>query len=582
MSTADIDRAYYAVCYDAAIVSSLRGKLVIAAIVVFAVAVAWLIRFGCDDAYISFHYARNLVHGQGPTWFGNHIEGYTNFAWVLWSAAGIAAHLDPLVWAWAGSLASLAVALVVTYRFAQLRTGDVAAACAAAILATNFTFLAFGTKAKRLETMLQTALIAIAMWLVQRLRGDPPTALRLAGLSIVVALALWTRLDSAVACSVVGVVIAHRLVTTRPPLRSWLAAIVPALVLVGGWLVWKLAYYGDLLPNTYYVKVGTGRVAQGASYTGAFLHAYALWPLLAIAAVVAIVRRRFASGFPATIVAVWIAYVIVVGGDFMEFRFFVPILPAIAVVIAELVTQPSTRGPSARLRAVAVIAILGAFSLRHALTFQGAADFSYDSIHKLATFYGRVTDDDWGRLGRPLHAALDGTNATIACNGAGAIPYYAELPTIDQLGLNDRWIAREGVRPPAAYARPGHQRFAPYEYLARRRVTFVIGTPTLVARGSLSKPSPLVTSWLRTCSAMPCSRSWIGTTSSPCLSTSRAHSCSGISRRPRRSTRASRPPAGSARRSQDRITSASSRARFRIAERLASDPAMQSVVDTDC
>src|SRR4051812_24526368 len=36
-----------------------------------------------DDAYISYRYARNLSDGAGLVWNpGQHVEGYTNFAWI--------------------------------------------------------------------------------------------------------------------------------------------------------------------------------------------------------------------------------------------------------------------------------------------------------------------------------------------------------------------------------------------------------------------------------------------------------------------------------------------------------------------
>jgi hypothetical protein len=84
-----------------------RRRLPLLIVIAVALALAWLIRFGCDDAYITFTYARSLVRGDGLTWFGDHVEGYTNFAWVLWSALGLAVHVDPLVWAWLGSLAAM-------------------------------------------------------------------------------------------------------------------------------------------------------------------------------------------------------------------------------------------------------------------------------------------------------------------------------------------------------------------------------------------------------------------------------------------------------------------------------------------
>lgn len=471
-----------------------RTWIVVAAIVVAALAVAWLIRFGCDDAYISYVYARALVRGDGLTWFGAHVEGYTNFLWVLWIALGEALGADPLRFAWAGSLAALAGALVTTVRIGTLRTTQAAGACAAALLATNFTFLAYGTSG--LETMAQTVLLVLAWWQTERLTA--PTVRRLVLLSVTVALALAMRLDSAVPCTVLGVVVAHRLVRTRAGVRLWAAAIAPALVLVGGWLAWKLAYYGDVLPNTFHAKVGiTGAsLAQGARYTGAFLWSYWLWPPLVAAL---LVRRRLS--LPWAIALAWCAYVIVVGGDFMEFRFFVPVLPALAVIIAELVTMPlPPRVPAPSVRAIGAVALLAALSWRHAATFERADDSTYDSIHDLGTFYGAVPDGNWDRLGRPLHDVLAGTGATLACNGAGAIPYYADLPTVDQLGLNDAWIARHGTPADPSYLRPGHQRFATYEDLVSRHVTFVIGRPTVIPRGWLSghRMHADIAMWLQT------------------------------------------------------------------------------------
>jgi arabinofuranosyltransferase len=471
-----------------------RPQLVLAAIVACALALAWLIRFGTDDSYISYVYSRALVRGDGLTWFGAHVEGYTNFLWVLWVALGLVLGADPLGWAWAGSLAALAGALVVTWRVVQLRGGSTtAAACACGLLATNFTFVAYGTSG--LETMLQAALLALAWWWGERLRREAVTVRRLAAWSVIAALALATRLDSAVVLAVV----AGSLVRRLRGRAEWLAVAAPAAVLVGAWFGWKLAYYGDVLPNTFHAKVGiTGAsLAMGARYAGAFLHAYLWWPLLAAAA---IVRRRFT--LPWAIALAWFAYVIAVGGDFMEFRFFVPVMAMLGAIIADLVVvQPTPavpRLPSAPVRAFAVVALLATWSWRHAAKFLGTEDASYDAIHMLGTFYGTVPDNDWARLGRPLHDALDGTGATLACNGAGAIPYYADLPTIDQLGLNDRWVAENGVRP--SYGRPGHQRFATYDYLVGRGVTFVIGRPTLVPRGALAPHvvSPEVAHWLST------------------------------------------------------------------------------------
>ena len=460
-----------------------RRLILVAGIIAAAVAIAWWMRFGTDDAYISFVYARSLVEGHGLTWFGMHIEGYTNFLWVLWSALGLEVGADPLVWAWGASLVALAATIVITYRIAALRSAPIAGLASIAVLATNFTFLAFGTSG--LETMLQTALVAGVWFEVERMRRQPPNLEQVIVLATYASLALWTSLDSAPMLAVLAVVAAHRLAKTGASIRTWVAGVMPVLVLVGGWLLWKLSFYDNVLPNTFYVKAGTGSAAHGAWFVAQFLTAYMLWPLVAGIAVLAIVRRRVASALPLAIVAAQLAYVIAVGGDFMEFRFFVPILPPLAIALAEFATTAAPRLPRVQLRVAALIAFVAAFSLHHGATFEGVADHSYDSVQQLATFFGKVRANDWSQLGSSLRVLGD-TSATISCNGAGAIAYNSGLPTVDQHGLNDAWIARHGSRAPEDDPRPGHQRYATYDDLKSRAVTFVLGSPTLVARGALA------------------------------------------------------------------------------------------------
>src|SRR5689334_9481238 len=47
-------------------------------------------RMRLDDAFISYRYAENLVRGRGLVFNpGERVEGYTNFLWVLFSAAAM-------------------------------------------------------------------------------------------------------------------------------------------------------------------------------------------------------------------------------------------------------------------------------------------------------------------------------------------------------------------------------------------------------------------------------------------------------------------------------------------------------------
>ena len=59
-----------------------------------AFAHAWSLGWTCDDAYISFRYAKNFVDGNGLVFNLDPneapVEGYTNFSWTMWLAIGIA------------------------------------------------------------------------------------------------------------------------------------------------------------------------------------------------------------------------------------------------------------------------------------------------------------------------------------------------------------------------------------------------------------------------------------------------------------------------------------------------------------
>jgi hypothetical protein len=484
---------------------SARARWSIVAIIAFAVGLSWLVRFGCDDAWISFHYARGLARGDGLTWFGSHVEGYTNFLWVLWIAIGVAVRADPLVWAWVGSLAALACTASVVAQIVWLRTRrESAAIVAVVLLATNFTFIAFGTSG--LETMMQAALLAALWWQVEVLRrGVEPTVKRLALASITSAFALMVRLDSTIFVAPLAGVLALELVRKRATVRAWLACVGPAVLIVGSWLAWKLGYYGDVIPNTAHAKLAwsTDTLRGGVRYLAKFAWAYQLWLPLLVAIVIAVVRRRIESGLAATLATVWCAYVVAVGGDFMEFRFLVVALVPIATIVAGVLTEPATRGPRVELRAAASVAVLAALSWHHAATFESDADC--DTIQDMASFYGKIADNDWSRLGGPLRR-LAGTGATLASQSAGAIPYFSDLPTVDQLGLDDAWIARHGDPAPPDMRRPGHQRYAPLSYLIERRVSFVIAAAQLVPHGSLpSLTRAYLVAWITESFATPVS-----------------------------------------------------------------------------
>src|SRR4029079_19006356 len=122
------------------------------------------------------------------------------------------------------------------------------------------------------------------------------------------------------------------------------AFVAPLVQLVVPFLLWKLAYYGDVLPNTYYAKSGQlSWFAQGLRYIAYFFEkswVLLLGPPLLLLALLrrdrdvpesAPVAARSAL-LAAAFAAVWLGYVARIGGDFMYARFLVPAIPFLAVL----------------------------------------------------------------------------------------------------------------------------------------------------------------------------------------------------------------------------------------------------------
>jgi hypothetical protein len=265
--------------------------------------------------------------------------------------------------------------------------------------------------------------------------------------------------------------------TIRGLTARWMPLALPVLLLVLPWLAWKSVYYGSLLPNTFFVKANSPGIevfSQGVRYILLFLNSYFLTPFLFIP--VFFFRKLFSSRYltqAGAALIVWALYAIYVGGDFMEFRFLVPVLPLFFILITAATWQIRPILP----RALLVLIILVG-SWRHWKTFENR-----DGVESISALHAHVAapEENWIGVGKQLDELFSHLpGVRIATTAAGAIPYYSGLYSIDMLGLNDTWVARHGI---ALGSRPGHQRISPLSYLIERGVNLVIGQPMVLPRG---------------------------------------------------------------------------------------------------
>jgi arabinofuranosyltransferase len=440
---------------------------------------AWTNRFIQDDAFISFKYAQNLARGAGLVWNeGERVEGYTNFLWVLLMSVPIRLGRDPVAFSFLVGIILYTLSLIFTYRLAlHFLKSQTAALLTVLLLGTNYTFSSYATGG--LETQLQCCLLLASLHHLTRLtEQDKPYLSRWLLLSTLLGLSILTRPDSLLPASVIFAIALllslKRGVGQRQRLLSALCLIAPITILVGGWLIWKVQYYGEILPNSYHVKVGSRTSAtRGLSYVYAFFRSYWLIPHALL--LVFFFRKLFNKSnlpllIPTCITLLWLLYTIKVGGDFMEFRFLVPVLPLIFILFGWVIFV-ELRNFYVQ---IVLVALVVAGSWHHARTF--VLQEGIDDIRVLNDWV-KNRDYGWERIGEVLGEAFKQDNRVrIGVNAAGVIPYRSGLTTVDMLGLNDKWVARNGI---IDTDRPGHQRHATYNYLVERGVNLVIGHPQL-------------------------------------------------------------------------------------------------------
>jgi hypothetical protein len=458
--------------------AALHGLLLACTVSLFAFNVQRHYFLG-DDAFISFRYANHLAQGRGLVW--NHeerVEGYTNFLWVVMMAGVLAMDGAPEVASNAVGIASGSLLLIGLAAFSLRAFGPTPLVWLAPLaLAASRSFSGWCTGG--LETLFFTLLVfaGLAAFLIERERG-----LRLPwASSTLLALAVLTRPDGAVFVLAVGAFFAGEVILRRRSLESALAWALPLALIVGTHLLWRHAYYGEWLPNTFYAKVHGAWWSQGFRYLGLFASDYQIGWFLPLAIAAPFLRRDATSALFAAATLLWLTYVAYVGGDRFEFRFLVPVLPYVYWLVAATLHQVAI-GPSGmrgRLLAGAV-----ALSLVATTAFAPRRPEATRLRHGVNTLASIAHYAEYrAREGRFLRRLSDEgvlpPDVVIAVGGAGAVPYYTDWTTVDRRGLNDAHIAR---LPLGERGIIGHEPDAPFDYLRQRGVVMFDALNRLVQK----------------------------------------------------------------------------------------------------
>jgi len=439
------------------------------------VAHAALYDFISDDAFITLRYARNWIDGQGIVFnAGEYVEGYTSFLWLVALSGQGALGLDLLTAARAEGLACGLALVVLTGHWARRwHNGRRPMSLLAPLLvATNSSVAAYSLAG--LETMLFSLLVLAtlyAAWREEEVASSFPWS---AGFGLLAALA---RPEGLAVVLVIGFFKARRMVQSRRDgsfraLAGWGAVIALGL---GAHELWRLAYYGAPLPNTFYAKSGGGlaQAGRGLLYTYHFLldHGSLFTIALAAAAWMDKPQRRAVRLLTAAVLALTLAVVLEGGDGLPMYRFFVPILAPLALLLqgglaasTGVLSAGATGMRPSTASLVSGLAALGLVAVNADRPRLGAYYESYQ-------YQQEVEVPAWTAVGQWLNAHAP-PGSSFAAVPIGAVAYYSGLRAIDMLGLTDAHIARRTM-PEMGRGWAGHEKHDG-PYVLGRRSTFLL------------------------------------------------------------------------------------------------------------
>ena len=289
-----------------------------------------------DDAFITLRTVDNALNGYGLRWnVVERVQAYTHPLWMLATTAVSWVIGSPyFAVVWMSIACSVAAAGLVALRIANSGFG---AAFALLLLMSSTAFLDYSTSG--LENPLTHLLLAVFVlaWLSRR-----PSPRTTCVLALLMAGLLLNRVDAGLL-----VLPAFLAVAWRRPFRANLVATALGMSPVAAWELFSVIYYGFPFPNTAYAKLGTGissvqLLLQGGYYFANSLR-FDVVTLLAIGGAIGSSTRRSHQHLRplAYGIALYLIYILRIGGDFMSGRFFAAPFFLATIVLAR-VPWPST------------------------------------------------------------------------------------------------------------------------------------------------------------------------------------------------------------------------------------------------
>jgi len=428
----------------------IKVKLTLLVIVGIFVVHSLSLNFTQDDAFISYRYVKNFVNGHGLVFNpGEKVEGYTNFLWIILLSIFTKFGLDMIVVSKILGIASGCITLFLLYKISallfqkkdrptssakgvnrmvptkggtSLRPGWFFALFPSLLLASNGAFAYWSISGLETAFFVMAVLLSVYFYFTNErlmiITSALSTLIRPEGVLLFV------------------IIMLHKLFFKKDKLKDCLFSLAGFAALLLPFLIFKILYYKDILPNSFYAKTGFSLeyIKSGLGYFWLFLKHYGLLGILYLLPIVFYKSWDEKEKLFLLFAYIYTFYVIMIGGDVLKVhRFFLPVLPFLYWFYAFSIVKLSLMFKK---RSLAILMSLWLIFSLSTLTFF----LPYKWIKEVRLKENELTKKM--KFGALSLNKFYGSNFTIAVSTIGALSYYLDAKVIDMLGLTDKYISR--------------------------------------------------------------------------------------------------------------------------------------------
>ena len=392
-----------------------------------------------DDLYIYFRYVNNFINGKGIVYnTGEYVEGFSSFIWFLILSVLGFVKLPLEASSKIASLVFAVLALLVIYRISKELIPGIWSLFPVLMTAINLPFVLWSVSG--FEISFYSLMLLLCYYKIIKIKNN---RFDIVSLILILAVISFTRPEGFIFSFAFLIALFF---FTKGLRKVFFITLSAYLFLLIGFLLFRFFYFGELLPNTYFAKLGYGIFGYNEIRIYRFGIIYIMKfflynPHFAILLLYFVFRIKHWEEKNSTLlllslILVQFAFVVYTGGEWMEqYRFIVCVIPFISLLSVVTLKDIYERKLSDNMdfRVLYVIGIL--------FLFVNVYFSDFDSIYRERILWNKVKD-----VSVDLKIIIP-PNSVVANGSAGVIPYYlGDVNFIDVIGLTDKYIAKYGKR----------------------------------------------------------------------------------------------------------------------------------------